>query len=44
MRQRVASVARLTAPFRALLNRFAMLLLILSALAIMFLEKVEMEA
>ena len=44
MRQRVASVARLTAPFRALLNRFAMLLLVLSALAIMFLEKVEMEA
>ena len=44
MRQRVASVARLTAPFRALLNRFAMFLLVLSALAIMFLEKVEMEA
>ena len=44
MRQRVASVARLTAPFRSLLNRFAMFLLVLSALAIMFLEKVEMEA
>lgn len=44
MKHRVASVARLTVPFKALLNRFAMLLLILSALAIMLLAKIEMVA
>ena len=41
MKHRVASVARLTVPLKALLNRFAMLLLILLALVVMFLEKVE---
>ena len=41
MKHRAASVARVTAPVKALLNRFALLFLILSAFAIMLLGKAE---
>ncbi len=44
MKQRVASVAKLTAPLKALFNRFALLLLVFSALATMLLAKIEMVA
>ena len=41
MKQRAASVAKVTVPVRALLNRFALLFLILAAFAIMLLGKAD---
>ena len=44
MKHRAASVAKLTLPFKAWLNRFALLLLFLSAFTIILLGKAEIQA